>query len=128
MSTVELAPAPSGAQQIQFSLLRLKHWPDIPQLPPEEMVDMARVCALLSWRATAGVIVARLLDLPKDRAQDILQRLHAQGCLNLQAQPGTATDLRAQGSAANDSQAPELAEPPPNSFISKLWQRLGARN
>jgi hypothetical protein len=128
MSTVDFAPAPTGAQQIQFSLLRLRNWPDIPSLPAEDVVDMARVCALLSWRATAGVIVARLLDLPKERVQDILLQLHAQGCLNLQAQPGTPSEVRTGTSAANDSQAPELAEPPPNSFITKIWQRLGAKN
>lgn len=128
MSTVDFAPAPTGAQQIQFSLLRLRNWPDIPQLPAEEVVDMARVCALLSWRATAGVIIARLLDLPKDRVQEILLRLHAQGCLNLQAQPGTPSEVRSDVGAANDSHAAELAEPPPNSFITKIWQRLGARN
>jgi hypothetical protein len=128
MSTVDFAPAPSGAQQIQFSLLRLKSWPDIPRLPAEDVVDMARICALLSWRATAGVIIARLLDLPKDRVQEILLRLHAQGCLNLQAQAGTPAEVRGNTGAANDSQAPESAEPPPNSFITKIWQRLGSRN
>lgn len=128
MSTVDFAPAPTGAQQIQFSLLRLRNWPDIPSLPAEDVVDMARVCALLSWRATAGVIVARLLDLPKERVQDILLQLHAQGCLNLQAQPGTPSEVRTGTGAANDSQAPEFAEPPPNSFITKIWQRLGAKN
>lgn len=128
MSTVDFAPAPTGAQQIQFSLLRLKSWPDIPRLPPEDVVDMARICALLSWRATAGVIVARLLDLPKERVQEILLRLHAQGCLNLQAQAGTPADVRTETGAANDSHAPESSGPPPNSFITKIWQRLGSRN
>lgn len=122
MNVVEQAP--SSAHQIQFSLLRLKNWPDLPQLPTEEVVDMARVCALLSLRATAGVIIARILDLPKERVQQVLLQLHAQGCLNLQDQPAaTAAAQPAAASAANDSVAP-----PENSFISKIWQRLAAKN
>lgn len=128
MSMMDLAPAPAGAQQIQFSLLRLRSWPDLPQLPAEDVVDMARVCALLSWRATAGVIIARLLGMSKDRVQEILLALHAQGCLNVQAQPGTPSEVRIETGAANDSLVAEPAEPPPNSFITKIWQRLGSRN
>lgn len=115
---------PSSTHQIQFSLLRLKNWPDLPQLPAEDVVDLARVCALLSMRATAGVIIARILDLPKERVQQVLVQLHAQGCLNLQAQPAaTAAAQPEADSAANDSVAP-----PENSFIGKIWQRLAARN
>lgn len=122
MNLVEQIPA--STHQIQFSLLRLKNWPDLPQLPAEDVVDLARVCALLSMRATAGVIIARILDLPKERVQQVLVQLHAQGCLNLQAQPAaTAAAQPEAGSAANDS-----VVPPENSFIGKIWQRLAARN
>lgn len=120
------ATAPTSAHEIQFSLLRLTNWPNIPQLPPEDMVDMARICALLSWRATAGVIIARILELPKERVLDILVLLHAQGCLNLQAQPGGQPT--AQAPAANDSRPAELTESPHDSFITKIWQRLAAKN
>jgi len=122
MNVVEQLP--SNAQQIQFSLLRLKNWPDLPQLPAEEVVDLARVCALLSLRATAGVIIARILDLPKERVQQVLLQLHAMDCLNLQSQPAATTAAQSEAaSAANDSVAP-----PENSFITKIWQRLAAKN
>lgn len=124
MDAVDRAPAmQSSTHLIQFSLLRLRAWPDIPQLAAEDMVDMARVCALLSWRATAGVIIARLLDLPKERVQEILLLLHAQGCLNLQAQPPVATVAQAETTAASD-----VGRPEENSLITKIWQRLAARN
>ncbi len=120
------ATAPTSTHEIQFSLLRLTNWPNIPQLPPEDMVDMARICALLSWRATAGVIIARILELPKERVQQILLSLHAQGCLNLQAQPGA--QATAQAPAANDSRPVELTESPHDSFITKISRRLAAQN
>jgi len=119
-------PAHTSANEIQFSLLRLKIWPDIPQLPPEDMVEMARVCALLSWRATAGVLIARILDLPKERVLEILVLLHAQGCLNLQTQP--SPEIHPGPIAVDDSRPADLTGPPQNSFITKIWQRLAAKN
>ncbi len=127
------ATAPTSAHEIQFSLLRLTNWPNIPQLPPEDMVDMARICALLSWRTTAGVIIARLLDLPKERVQEILLLLHAQGCLNLQLQPQPGSSHATQAGAAaaaiaHDNMPAELAGQPQGSFITKIWQRLATKN
>ena len=124
MSTQDPMAMQASENQIQFSLLRLTHWPNIPQHASEDMVDMARVCALLSWRATAGVIIARILDLPKERVQEILLRLHAQGCLNLRAQPAARQEIP----GANDSTSAELTGEAQNSFITKIWQRLAAKN
>jgi len=117
--------AQAGGHPIQFALLRLEHWPDIPQLPAADMVDVARVCALLSWRATAGVIIARILDLPRERVQEILLQLQAQGCLNLQVQNAAAGTTPVE-SAAHDGA--DAAAAPASSFIGKIWQRLAARN
>lgn len=114
----------AGVPAIQFSLLRLKAWPDLPQLPAEDMVDMARICALLSWRTTAGVIIARMLDMPKERVQAILQLLHAQGCLSLLTQAGGANEASADTTAT----VHEDAAPTGSSFIAKIWQRLATRN
>ncbi|MEK9951262.1 MAG: hypothetical protein VW687_03740, partial [Curvibacter sp.] len=97
--------------------------PDLPQLPPQDMVDMARICALLSWRATAGVIVARILDLPKERVQNLLQQLHARGCLQLVTQPDGTPAAQAASPVVHDAEAQ-----PGNSFITKIWQRLAARH
>lgn len=128
MSAPDPMAAQASAHQIQFSLLRLTHWPNIPQHASEDMVDMARVCALLSWRATAGVIIARILDLPKERVQEILLRLHAQGCLNLQAQSAVLPAARPEMPGTSDSAPAELTGEAPNSFITKIWQRLAAKN
>lgn len=128
MSATQQSAAPTSSHPIQFSLLRLKNWPEIPHLPSEEMVDTARICALLAWRATAGVIIARILDLPKERVQAILLRLHDQGCLSLVAQPGSQPTTSSPAQLGSDSMPAELAEPVPNSFIGKIWQRLAARN
>lgn len=110
-----------------MSLLRLRRWPDIPTLPPADMVDMARICALLSWRATAYVIIARILDMPKERVQEVLLMLHEQGCLNLQSQTAGQPASTAAATAAT-SPADTAPEPPPNSIISMIWRRLAARN
>lgn len=123
-----LAPAPSmptGSHPIQYALLRLRCWPNIPLLPPEDMVDVARVCALLSWRATAGVIIARILGLPKERVQEILLALHAQGCLNLQ-QPAAGAPV--PDAVPRDDRTDETPSAAEHSFIAKLWQRLASRH
>lgn len=112
----------TGTHPIQFSLLRLKNWPNLPQSPAEEVVDLARICALLSWRATAGVIIARLLDLPKERVQDILLQLHSQDCLQILDQP-----LSAPAAQAEPGATPESYAQAGNSLITKIWQRLAAR-
>ena len=128
MNAIDQSSALSKVQQIQFGLLRLSRWPDIPQLPPEDMVDMARVCALLSWRATAGVIIARILEMPKDRVQEILLMLQGQDCLQVHVPGATQVVGRTAPDSANDSPLTEPVEPPPNSFITKIWQRLATRN
>lgn len=122
MNAVAEQHSASGTQPLLLSLLRLRSWPDLPQLPPEDVVDLARVCALLSWRATAGVIIARILDLPKERVQDLLSRLNAQGCLQLVAQGSATASATAEPVSVHDS-----VEPPAPSFITRVWQRLAVR-
>jgi hypothetical protein len=121
------APADGGqGMAVQLGLLRLAQWPAIPQLKPEEMADMSRLCALLARRDTAAAIVPRLLGLSRERAQSLLLALHADGCLTVLGQ--TAHDTTA--SAADGSSGREAADlqeqdlPPQASFITKLWKRL----
>lgn len=107
-------------QQIQNSLLRLAKWPDLSQLPEADMADVARVCALLHWRPTAGVLVPRILNLDKERAQELLLLLDGQGCFNISASPPA-------------EEAPELgvsfleAQPVQASLLGKIWDRLAGR-
>ena len=126
-TTYSERPLEAAAQPIHFSLLRLTCWPDVPSLPGEDVVDVARICALLSWRATAGMLIPRILGVPKERVQEILQVLHAQGCLNVQSQQTAGEPGYSAEQAKEQERAAAETTPPENSFITKLWQRLAAR-
>lgn len=118
-----------GVHRFLFCLLALRRWPDIARLSDEEMIDVTRICALLSLRATAGVSLARILDIPKDRVQSALRLLHEQDCLDVHAQHTAPPALRTPGSgdALASSMDDDVPGIPENSFVRKIWQRLASR-
>lgn len=110
-------------------LLELASWPNLTRLPPEIAGPTARVCALLWRKRTAGLLVARVLNLPSDEVQLLLQVLRRFG----HVRPARALDIRPETrvcEALPASESPEAVEAPrplrPDSLLSKFWQRLTA--
>lgn len=117
-----------GSHRLLFCLLALRRWPDIARLPAEEMVDVTRVCALLAMRSTAGVSIARILEIRRDRVQSALRVLHEQGCLEVQAQHSSTPGQSPcpAGDVAANSADDNVPSVPGDSFIRKIWQRLAS--
>lgn len=117
-----------GVHRLFFCRLGLHHWPDITRLPAADVIDVTRICALLAMRATAGVSLARILDLPKDRVQNALRLLQEQECLDVHAQHAAspAHDPTQTGEGPAGAMDADLPGVPHDSFIRKIWQRLAS--
>lgn len=107
---------------LQWSLLRpqllyLVRWPDPASVPASPgWGNVARVCALLGRRQSAGFLVAQLLGMEPARCQQVLLLLWRQGCLQAVA-PGVMAPPAA-------GMAEAVPVTPAGSFIVRLWRRL----
>ena len=124
-------PPPSStflALNLQFSVLQLSSWPALPQLPEELVKDVARICALLACRPTAGILVPKLVQMPRDQAFDILDKLYVSGNITAWASPNAEA---AEAGLAGDSPETEIEDmlrpKPSRSLIGKIWDRLSLR-
>ncbi|MGS5089964.1 hypothetical protein ACVC7V_26070 [Hydrogenophaga sp. A37] len=66
----------------QFAVLRLRSWPDLRHVSDSLIPDVIRVCALLAVRPTGAPLIHRLLDMPRERAQHVVDMLHLHGHLS----------------------------------------------
>lgn len=110
---------------VQFNVLHLVCWPALSELRPEAAQDVARLCALLARRPSAGMLVPTLLNMPPQIAYALMDTLLAQGHIR----PATTAEHRQRSGAsalpAGSSAVQASAESA--SFLVKLWQRLSAR-
>ncbi len=109
---------------VQYSVLKLYSWPELSRVPSDLVLDAARVCALLAVRPTSAPLIARLLDLPRERVAHIVELLHLYGHLD-----GSAMDVRP---VEKEEQATLdlIADPTPTkspTLLGRLWQKLSGR-
>ena len=109
---------------VQYSVLKLYSWPELSRVPSDLVLDVARVCALLAVRPTGAPLIARLLDLPRERVAHIVELLHLHGHLD-----GSAMDVRP---VEKEEQATLdlIADPTPTkspTLLGRLWQKLSGR-
>ena len=109
---------------VQYSVLKLYSWPELSRVPSDLVLDAARVCALLAVRPTGAPLIARLLDLPRERVAHIVELLHLYGHLD-----GSAMDVRP---VEKEEQATLdlIADPTPTkspTLLGRLWQKLSRR-
>ena len=109
---------------VQYSVLKLYSWPELSRVPSDLVLDAARVCALLAVRPTGAPLIARLLDLPRERVAHIVELLHLYGHLD-----GSAMDVRP---VEKEEQATLdlIADPTPTkspTLLGRLWQKLSGR-
>ncbi len=109
---------------VQYSVLKLYSWPELSRVPSDLVLDAARVCALLAVRPTSAPLIARLLDLPRERVAHIVEFLHLYGHLD-----GSAMDVRP---VEKEEQATLdlIADPTPTkspTLLGRLWQKLSGR-
>ena len=109
---------------VQYSVLKLYSWPELSRVPSDLVLDAARVCALLAVRPTGAPLIARLLDLPRERVAHIVELLHLHGHLD-----GTAMDVRPaekEEQATLDLMADTASAKSPT-LLGRLWQKLSGR-
>ena len=109
---------------VQYSVLKLYSWPELSRVPSDLVLDAARVCALLAVRPTSAPLIARLLDLPRERVAHIVELLHLYGHLD-----GSAMDVRP---VEKEEQATLdlIADPTPTkspTLLGRLWRKLSGR-
>ena len=109
---------------VQYSVLKLYSWPELSRVPSDLVLDAARVCALLAVRPTSAPLIARLLDLPRERVAHIVELLHLYGHLD-----GSAMNVRP---VEKEEQATLdlIADPTPTkspTLLGRLWQKLSGR-
>lgn len=128
-------PSPSGAGDqagdadssvlLDRALLTLVAWPNLARMPRQDVPELSRICALLSWKPTVGFLVPRTLGLPQQRVQQLLGQLHAAGFLGA----GASASAGLPGLEPETAQlpVPDPGEATARAFIGRLWQRLTSR-
>lgn len=105
----------------QDLVYRLQTWPDLSALPEDRVLEISRVCALLSVRPANPGFIADFLDIPATEVEQVL------ALIRLHAYPGypALAEAPRQLQAVPDTPAaaPESVSPP-TSFLSKIWNRL----
>jgi hypothetical protein len=101
--------------QAEHQLLRLLQWPDMRAVPPRDLLDTARVCAMLARRPMLAYLVPLRLNLPSERVALVLQLL-AQGVLAPVGEPAAAAPQAPIESASGDAKK--------GSVWNKLLRRL----
>ena len=122
MSSLVRQPNNNATTQlgVQYSVIRLYSWPEMPRIRNDMVLDVARVCALLAVRPTGVPLIPRLVGLSKERVSHIVEMLHMHGHLREspteQAQP-------AQTPAVQAAETPGHG----GSILARLWSRLAGQ-
>jgi hypothetical protein len=121
-SVISRLPTVPGTEKEEFDeqkMLHLTSWPELRTVPPDCLIDCARICALLSQIPSVGFLVHRRLALPRDKILPVLQALHARGHLRI---------VGGDTPAANPAGACEPGEP--NGTPTRrpsVWEKLFAK-
>lgn len=112
---------------LRYGLARLLAWPDLAQLPGDIVAPVARICALLERKATAGILIPMIIDLPEPHTYALLYLLHLQGHIDFLMPAGlSANDAKDREAVPAPSDEVLGRAAPSTSLIGKLWARLTA--
>ena len=112
---------------LRYGLARLRSWPDLAQLPIDIVAPVARICALVERKPTAGTLIPLIVDLPKPHAYALLYMLHLQGHIGFSMPGGLSVlDAKALEDALPDGPQALGEKAPSASLMGKLWGRLAA--
>lgn len=109
----------------QFAVLQLRSWPDLRHVSDELLPDVIRICALLAFRPTGAPLIHRLLGIPRERAQHIVDMLYLHGNLG----DGAAATQKVKPvlvpttTVAEDS-SPKDTLPSVASFLDRFLKKL----
>lgn len=102
----------------QFAVLRLRSWPDLRHVSDSLTPDVIRICALLAVRPTGAPLIHRLLDMPRERAQHVVDMLYLHGHLSDGA-PASTREI-----AEPKARSPKEASPSVTGFLDRFRKKL----
>ena len=114
-----------GSELVMTRLLELASWPELTDLPHGLASPLTRICALLSLKRTAGLLVHRMLDMPRDEVRVLLGALIVLGHVRVAQGGGVPQDGAADRDAEAGAELPPLRE---ESILAKFWRRLTGRD
>lgn len=113
----ESGPMPLG-------LVKLRHWPDLSEVPEELAAPIVRICALLWRKPTASTLVAQVVGADTAQTTALLRVLQGFRHIEIAGRVADRVDEEAQAHEKLPIvQAPSVRA----SVIAKLWQRLARR-
>ncbi len=109
----------------QFAVLRLRSWPDLRHVSDSLTPDVIRICALLAVRPTGAPLIHRLLDMPRERAQHVVDMLYLHGHLSDGA-PASTRETKGEASSIAEPKArsPKEASPSVTGFLDRFRKKL----
>lgn len=115
------ARSDADGERAMSHLLELASWPELTDLPHAIASPLTRICALLSYRRTSGLLVHRMLDMPPEETRALLYALVRLGHVRFAQGEGGTADRAAE----KDPLLPPLKE---ESILAKFWRRLSGRS
>lgn len=109
----------------QFAVLRLRSWPDLRHVSESLIPDVVRICALLAFRPTGAPLIHRLLNIPRERAQHVVDMLHLHGNLSDGA-PAASREEKNEPLTATETEAhlPKEVSPSVAGFLDRFRKKL----
>lgn len=109
-------------EALRNGMVSLSCWPDLNQVPQPMQSLVARVCALLGHRPSAGILIPTILALPRQEVFSALAVLARLGHVKVTAKP--TSESRAVSSAEVAKAASPEEAMTPRSVATKLWSKL----
>lgn len=111
-------------EALRHGLVSLSCWPDLSQVPQAMQPLVARVCALLGHRPSAGMLIPTILSVPRQEvfsALAVLARLgHVKVTVASQSEERSAPSAAA-AEVISLEQAQAVSAP---SAVTRLWSKL----
>ncbi|MPM40928.1 hypothetical protein SDC9_87577 [bioreactor metagenome] len=115
-------------QALQFGVLKLVSWPDLNVVPQQHQAVVARICALLTRKPSAGHLIPLILAAPEREVLQDIANLVRMG--HVAVATLAFADPAAQQADTSTAAPVQERKPVESSFrrslVSKLWARLTA--
>jgi hypothetical protein len=109
----------------QFAVLRLRSWPDLRHVSDHIVPDVIRICALLAVRPTGAPLIHRLVDIPRERTQHIVDMLYLHGNLGDGAPVASPEKkLETPATAAPEARSPKDVPTSVTGFLDRFRKKL----
>ena len=120
----------SRKDALQYGVLKLVAWPDLAVVPDERQAIVARICALLSRKPSAGKLIPLVLSTPENEVFENIAPLLRMGCVTVAtsflSEPASTEQADSETDAAVVAQSAPVAQQGRRSLVAKLWARLTA--